>query len=131
MKSKITLLFSIILFSQFSLAGVWNLTHTSRANCGNNESISWDLRTLRNLAATSVHYNVEGNFSNWESSPQHSVSTTAPSSTHRAAAVHWGESAPLLKQWYVKGHHWERVSSRRTIYRATEAKDCNLSEGWW
>lgn len=130
MKYAITLVFLSVVYSQFSFAGAFNLTHASRANCGNNESISWDLRTPHDLAASSVHYHVQGNFNGWSNRPRHTVATGAMYNVHRAAAVHWGESAPYSNQWYVQGHHWNRINRNLVVYRPSAAKDCNLSAGW-
>jgi len=129
-KCLLSLLMIILPYSAYS--GVLGLTHASRANCVNNESISWDAKKAHDLAVTSVHYEVNGDFYSWYwyNTPRHSISTGRRWQTRRAAAVHWGESRPYSDKYYVRGHHWLRINSRRSVYRLTTAKDCNLSAGW-
>lgn len=109
-----------LIFSNSAMAGATQLTHNSRANCGNNESISWDGSRKRTLSVSSYHV---------KSGTSHYVTTGGFSSTYRAAAVHWGESfTPNL--WYVRGTHWEMLNGR-TIRTSTYASDCRISEGWY
>src|SRR5690606_7207412 len=84
----------ILIYAQVGFSGTFGLTHDSRANCGNNESISWDLTATHDMSASSNHYFVQGNFNAWRSKPWHNVQTGALYGVNRAAAVHWGESAP-------------------------------------
>ena len=102
----------------------------SRANCGNNESITWHGAIREPLYVTSRHA-LWLNF-------QHCVSSTGASCnlfptpglvrTRRAAAVHWGEAPTGSTAWYVYGNHY-RVTSRGVWYlwRNTSAFGCNLS----
>jgi len=103
------------------MAGATQLTHNSRANCGNNESISWDASTKRNLSVSSYHakpgvdhYATTGGFLN---------------GVRRAGAVHWG-THDAGNNWYVRGTHWEKLSNR-TTRASTYATGCNISEGWY
>ena len=86
--SLFTLFLFIACFSN-AHAALNGLSHHSRANCGNNESISWDATMLRNLAAASEHF-VWINFSGFLSSPTaHFVETGARFNVYRAGAVHY------------------------------------------
>lgn len=123
-----------ILFSSNLYAGVNGLTHASRANCVNNESISWDGRGLafpqyrNDLAVTSQHYPLATYGSIF--SPHHLVATGPQFGKWRVAAIHWGEGVHGFPEHVVQGHHWWQINPRRTIYTRTWATDCNLGQGF-
>ena len=110
-------------------AGVNGLTHHSRANCANNESISWDLKHYHKLRVWSTHrwFDENGLYN------EHEV----PASTFgqvtyawRAAAVHWLES--FVGNYTVEGIHVEDFCPgvpSDTVN--TLAIDCNIYSGWW
>lgn len=129
MRMKLLVGAVLLVGSNVAFAGLTGLTHASRANCGNNESISWDATRARNLGVTSVHYLINGSFYTWMSKPNHSVQTGARYNVYRAAAVHWGESFTTNK-YVVLGHHWEQINSSRSVYRRTTTSNCSMYDGW-
>lgn len=93
----------------------------SRANCINNESISWDWTAYRTLATESWHY-YNGQLvhlvgSGWEY-------------TWRSAGVHWGEGTG---GWRVIGvHHiWDPGAPEDRLLGYTNVDDCSIYNGWW
>jgi len=105
-------------------AGLLGLTIHSRANCGNNESISWDVTKAWELRTESYHYNVDTN-------EYHKAGTSAFVLTHRSAAVHWGEPKNS-EYWVVTGIHWA-VNEKGIVYKLGEEQvdDCSIYNGWW
>lgn len=125
--NKFILVTSLISFSYSSHAGFNGLTHHSRANCGNNESISWDAMAPHFLGVHSSH-GLKNNDGHTISSPQEI--------TRRAAAVHWGEGTDTGNKWTVKGSHFilfdggsKHIWIVDDFY--TSAKDCDIYNGWW
>jgi hypothetical protein len=107
------------------LAGFNGLTHHSRANCGNNESISWDGTRDHMLNVTSGHDPQTG-----FDQDRHQVEDKMRS-TWRSAAVHWGEGAGT-KNWIVYGTHWMKDRKGKLfIADTTRAVDCSIYDGWW
>lgn len=100
-------------------AALWGLSVHSRANCGNNESISWDATQKWKLWTSSVHGYWKGEHSavdNWRL-------------TRRSAGVHWGESFQANK-YIVDGYHFiADPYSRRLAH--TWVQDCDIYNGWW
>jgi hypothetical protein len=92
--SSVAVAASTMLVSAPSQAGlVW----FSRANCINNESITWDWPgNNHTLWTNSFHYNRNG----WQP-----VIRTGWEWGYRSAAVHWGEGRG--GGWAVTGHHFE------------------------
>jgi hypothetical protein len=107
-------------FSSISQAGFNGLTMHSRANCGNNESISWDATRIWRLGTNSTHS------TNLES---HTFGTGIHN-THRSAAVHWGEGTG---GWMVYGQHFvfDDHSNKINEYIITIVFDCSIYDGWW
>ena len=94
----------------------------SRANCVNNESISWDWTAYHQLWTGSDHF--------YDNKFQHNVSTDN-TVTWRSAAVHWKEAYPTQSHWRVIGVHWI-PDSRGKLYRVlTEVTNCSIYNGWW
>jgi hypothetical protein len=104
--------------SSHALAGIHSFTMHSRANCVNNESISWWLFHKLLLRTRSLH-NFHGRYH---------VVDTGWHATWRSAAVHWGEGTG---GWFVTGYHY--ISNGRTarLIRDTKASNCNIYDGWW
>ena len=105
-----------------SLASFTGLSHHSRANCSNNESITWDWTQSHWSWVNSDHYNqrtgalVHLMFSNWYYS-------------WRNAEVHWGEGRG---GWLVKGDHWMHDAKNNPVRVADEVvTDCSIYDGWW
>jgi hypothetical protein len=117
----------ILLLSNNVYAGVNNLTHGSRANCGVNETVSWDLSAEWGMYIESRHYNdliksitcVDG--SEWKIAKKHNVS-------------HWGEAFPDDMYTYgVLGRHWlmEKKYGKKTLAQEEYVTDCSQYDGWW
>ncbi len=91
----------VLVISQVAQAGLHGFTMHSRANCANNESISW-------WAGHS--------FTGWQT-------------TWRSAAVHWGEGTGgwyvLGHHWGIDSHRDKVLLSK------TDAIDCRWYDGWW
>jgi hypothetical protein len=121
------IIYSLSLLSLLSLqahAGLVGLTWHSRANCGNNESISWDARWERTYITLSQHVHPEYGIA-------HEIITQLED-TIRSAAVHWGEAFPG-NSWQVFGTHWmidEDTGLEKRIGE-TYATDCSIYDGWW
>lgn len=98
--TKLILLSLPILYSQSSVAALINL---SRANCVNNESISWD-PTLR------AHTGKVRAVHEYSDSTNH-ICGTGMQTSWRIAMIHWGEGTG---GWTVWGKH--------TIYDSSQGK---------
>jgi hypothetical protein len=127
-KRSISLLLAIAL-SNSAEAGLYGFTMHSRANCANNESISWHAGYARDLKTYSNHYK-GGNV--------HEVITNREV-TWRSAAVHWNE-AYAGAGWLVVGEHWGNVNAgeggakKGSGYRhlkETIVNNCSIYDGWW
>jgi len=107
-------------------SGINGPTYHSRANCVNNESISWDLTSPHMFFTQSEH------FSKTKSGDEiyHKVTTKGMESTWRSAAVHWFEGAG--GGWDVYGWHSSLdEDGKEIILCQTRATDCNIYDGWW
>jgi hypothetical protein len=92
----------------------------SRANCVNNESISWDWPLRSYWLWTDSYHHKDG----WEP-----VLRTGWEYGFRSAAVHWGEG--LSGGWHVVGEHYQWVSGRGTIHLGrSQADNCNAGAAW-
>lgn len=115
-----------IFFSIFSLstytaeAGLAGLTFHSRANCVNNESISWHLGQSYLLRTKSLHF---------KGGRLLHTADTGLEATWRSAAVHWGEGTG---GWTVRGEHYGLNQSGKEFLLAKEVvSNCSLYDGWW
>jgi hypothetical protein len=119
---KKTIIFiSFLIFSSVLQAGFNGLTTHSRANCGNNESISWDALKPHRLGTNSTHTSKTG--------ASHKFGSGI-ANTHRSAAVHWGEGTG---GWTVRGEHYlfEDSSNKIIWVRNSYSTDCSMYDGWW
>lgn len=106
-------------------AGMAAPTAHSRANCGNNESITWFAFAEYNWRVVSFH-----NY-NWNHPGQgYHYIDTGMAQTWRQAAVHWGESAPG-GTYLVDGFHYFLYAGREWLDVNTRATDCSIYDGWW
>lgn len=112
----------LLAITSSSVAGVKSLTMNSRANCGNNETISWHLGHRYMLWTASDHLdkrtgvNIHTVVANWDK-------------TWRSAAVHWGEGRG---DWAVMGHHWMADNNGNITKIAEEyTTNCSIYDGWW
>jgi len=118
---KIGLLLLLFLFSAEVNAGLYAFTIHSRANCANNESISWWANHSLYLFTVSDHFFGDG---------VHELKT-GWEFTWRSAAVHWREAYPG-NVWRVIGSHWGADSNGNAYYiGGTAVVDCSIYDGWW
>ncbi len=104
-------------------AGFKDLTIHSRANCVNNESITWHAGHSYNLMTISKQvYSEKGKvrkkkevIANWDY-------------TWRSAAVSWNEG---YGGWEVWGYHYIKIGKDIQILGATHVTDCSIYDGWW
>jgi hypothetical protein len=117
---KISSIILMLLLSNNLYAGINGLTHHSRANCVNNETVSWDLTEYHELYVVSAHIK-DNKFEHW--------SIVEPSKTWRAAAVHWGEGKG---GWVVEGTHYEKnLDGQYILAQFERVMDCSIYDGWW
>lgn len=96
----------------------------SRANCVNNESITWDAAfTQHTLWTNSYHYK-NGVYLHCENNVGNGCTGQSWQNTWRAAAIHWNEG--LIGGFYVVGDHWELYGSRVFTLGRTTAVSCNF-----
>lgn len=106
-------------------AGVWATTIHSRANCFNNESITWWANNPNWWHVISVHHHDGNN----PGAGRHIVDT-GMGYTWRQAAVHWNESPPGGR-YFVVGFHYYIVNGQEYLDNNTRADGCSLYNGWW
>ena len=106
-----------ILITQQASAG---LIFFSRANCVNNESITWDWPGNNFWLFTfGQHYDYQRGA--WEP-----MLSTGWEYTYRSAAIHWGEG--FRGGYYVVGDHYMWVTGYGTLYMGrSQTAGCNLS----
>lgn len=124
---KIIIFLLLMAMSCGANSGINGLTIHSRANCVNNESITWDARWYRIYRTVSSHQTFDGK----QYKVKHVVDTLWED-TWRSAAVHWGEANPG-SDWQVVGWHWitDRDTGEDIFLGNTSAADCNIYDGWW
>ena len=128
MKKNKILGISLILLSINGHCGRNGPTHHSRANCVNNESISWDYLNPHNYAVVSFHTK---NYLLPEPERETHRLDTGWAFTHRQAAVCWGEAPTKYNYYLVNGYHWEIVDKKAKLRKNTLTSDCSISEGWF
>lgn len=121
---KLLILSALIPSSVF--AGFNGLTFHSRANCLNNESISWDATKKWVLHTTSDHDN---SYYGSMHLKEHQAEET-----RRSAAVCWKEGVGQYHDYIVTGNHWyiDPANPKISIkLGTTKATDCSKYDGWW
>lgn len=108
-----------------SFAGVRGPTAHSRANCGNNESITWWLGHARDWRVVSFH-----NYDKDNAKAGYHYIDTGMGHTWRQAAVHWRESGPTGK-YQVNGYHYFYERGHEILDVTTTAINCSIYDGWW
>lgn len=119
MKKAFIYLLAIGLYSSAN-AAFNGLSIHSRANCVNNETISWDWTHYWTLNTQTAHYQngrlIHQYVTGWQN-------------TWRSAAVCWGEGRG---GWYVVGNHYIAYKSGDMIpLGSTNVTDCSIYNGWW
>ncbi len=107
----------LLSMAQNASAGI---TFFSRANCVNNESISWDWPG-NNYWLWTFGYHYDNKFELWEQ-----ILSTGWEETYRSAAIHWGEG--FRGQYTVFGDHYMWVNGYGLLYMGrTQTNNCNLA----
>lgn len=123
-----TVLASAIFFASlagglFSTSANADLSWFSRANCINNESITWHAWNPEWLWTNTYHYK-NGAYLHCDNNVGDGCTGNAWQQTWRAAAVHWNEG--FIGGFYVYGKHWRWSSSTGTyLLGNTSATGCN------
>lgn len=110
---------ALLLLTVSSHAGVYNTTVHSRANCINNESITWWRGHSYDWRVVSIHQHYQAG--------RHVVDTGF-NYNDRVAAVHWGEG--VHGGYKVWGYHYLRGYHDSTPFDHTYAEGCNIIDGW-
>lgn len=116
---KLVIPLMLIGLSQQVHAGLDYTTVHSRANCLNNESITWWYLHPFNWRVVSIHQ--DPNYGH--------VMDTGFQYTWRAHAIHWGEGTDT-GTWKVSGYHYEINYSKKVPFDTTFATFCNIIDGW-
>lgn len=113
-----------ILISSITCAGINGTTAHSRANCINNESITWWLGHSYDWRVVSIH--------NESISHTSHLIDTGYAVTWRQAAVHWKEAPLGFNNWSVSGHHFlSDYAGGQFPFESTYVDDCSIYDGWW
>jgi hypothetical protein len=120
---------TLLFLSLNANAGFGVTTAHSRANCGNNESITWNSKQSYVWKTISIHQHVNGSTDPYY---RHLVDT-GWQNTWRSAAVHWGEAPDIGKyKWDVWGYHFfEDYANGKWPFQEEYARDCAIYDGWW
>lgn len=100
-------------------AGLYGITVHSRANCLNNESITWWNGHPFNWKVVSVHKHAQGG--------SH-VIDTGFKRNDRVAAICWGEG--VHGGFIVWGYHYLKNFHESVPFDTTFAEGCNIIDGW-
>jgi hypothetical protein len=111
---------AILLTTSLAHAGLDRTTVHSRANCLNNESITWYYAHPYNWRVVSIH--------EWPGQTTHHEDTGFVFDS-RVAVVHWGEGNERYR-WNVSGYHYLYEYHRTIPFDSTFANNCNYIEGW-
>jgi hypothetical protein len=123
---KYLMLMPFLYFTSVSHAGLYATTVHSRANCFNNESITWYAGHANDWRVVSFHvYNF-----NRPGDGRHYIDT-GMTRTWRQAAVHWNESAPGGKYLVEGFHYFSDGRGHQLLDANTSAVDCSIYDGWW
>lgn len=121
MKYVLKFTLPILVFSAtLSYAGLNKTTVHSRANCLNNESITWWKGHPYNWKVVSIHKHVPTN--------QVHLIDTGFNYKDRVAAICWGEG--VHSGFQVWGYHYLLEYSKTIPFDTTYADGCSIIEGW-
>lgn len=112
----------ILLFSSTAYAGINGYTAHSRANCVNNESISWWLGHSFKARVTAEHW--------YKGKLTHRIDT-GWQNNWRIAAVHWKEPIQTSNNWGVRSYHYRDNGNGSYLSDKIDAVDCFIYDGWW
>jgi hypothetical protein len=117
---RIRFLMILVLFSSISHAGLNKTTVHSRANCLNNESITWWRGNSFDWRVVSIHKHISTN-------ETHMIDT-GYIFNDRVAAIHWGEG--VRGGFVVWGYHYLSTYHKTVPFDKTYAEGCNIIDGW-
>lgn len=129
---------SCLHFPSAGYAGFSGLTHFSRANCVNNESMSWDGKSKLSGIVASKHVAYYQKIPGWllpvyrHTINSGAIKTVLPN-VHTLAgikAIHWGEGNHPIFDFKVYGTHTWFPAHNPQIRRTTTsyATSCNLDQ---
>lgn len=110
----------LLLSAGISNAGLLRTTVHSRANCLNNESITWYNGHPHKWRVVSIHKHIP--------TGQVHLINTGFHMSDRVAAVHWGEG--VHSGFIVWGYHYLESFSKSVPFDTTYADGCNIIDGW-
>ncbi len=135
----VTTVVSLLFFTN-AYAGLFGLTHFSRANCVNNESISWDNSRSQRMRVYSNHKWITD--TPFQVHLEHTISSgwkTVPAGGNPfdgAKAIHWAEGITQLpggNRWFVQGtHRYRYLHWTGFRYRnvGSAAVGCDITDGY-
>ncbi|WP_131779310.1 hypothetical protein [Legionella bozemanae] len=106
-------------------AGINGTTVHSRANCINNESITWYLGHSFPWRVVSFHT------PDYKHNSSYHYIDTGYINTWRQAAVHWGEGTTPSGYYLVVGFHYILERNHDWLFDNTQVDDCSIYDGWW
>lgn len=101
-------------------ASLYRTTVHSRANCLNNESITWWNNHAFDWKVISIHKH--------RPTKQMCFIDTGFNFKDRVAAIHWGEG--VHGGFLVWGYHYYSGYSKSVPFDSTYAEGCNIIDGW-
>jgi hypothetical protein len=119
---------ALLTLAATSHAAFNGISDHSRANCLNNESITWDYTEAHRLVVVSFH---TADYMNRMGQYHRHRMQTFWDTTRRAAAVHWGEGKTSAGYYLVQGWHWEYIGKNEILRANTSVDDCSIYNGWW
>ena len=125
-KLNLCVLLSIAVTSSY--AGFNGITDHSRANCINNETITWDYTKAHRISVVSFHM---ADYMNRSGQYEKHRLQAWYETTRRSAAVHWGEGKTPAGYYLVQGWHWEYIGGNEVLRATTSVDNCSIYDGWW
>ncbi|MCC5791690.1 MAG: hypothetical protein JJT82_03665 [Legionellaceae bacterium] len=120
--------FTLLSFVPQSFAGLYALTHHSRANCfGFNETISWWAFHSFFARVISEHYPHGKDVPNSE---VHHTIDTDKQYRYRHPAYHATE-AYVGSTYRVRGYHYMYINGNPSLVQVDNVIDCSIYDGWW
>lgn len=113
--------FALLTLAVNAHSGLYKTTVHSRANCLNNESITWWYNHPFNWRVVSVHHQPPNGTTH--------TMDTGFNYNSRVAAIHWGEGS-TLHAWEVWGYHFLYEYNKKIPFDTTYANFCSFIEGW-
>ena len=111
---------SLLITSISAHAGLNKTTVHSRANCLNNESITWWNGHPYDWRVVSIHKH--------SPTSQTHVIDTGYEHKDRVAAIHWGEG--VHGGFIVWGYHYLKGNNKGGYFASTQTEGCDIIEGW-